>query len=71
MSEVIRLVGEIMGNEPNVERIAAQRGDARHTSADTTRAQQELGFAPTRTVRDGLGEQIAWQRDRVALLPPV
>lgn len=42
----------------------AQRGDARDTAADISRAAAELGYAPTRTVAQGLHEQVAWHRGR-------
>lgn len=42
----------------------SQRGDARDTAADITRAQQDLGYQPTRSVAQGLEEQVAWHRER-------
>lgn len=42
----------------------AQRGDARDTAADISRAAEELSYAPTRTVAEGLREQVAWHRER-------
>ena len=42
----------------------AQRGDARDTAADISRAATDLGYAPTRTVAQGLREQVAWHRAR-------
>lgn len=39
-----------------------QRGDARDTAADISRASAELGFAPRRTLEDGLRAQLRWQR---------
>ena len=42
----------------------AQRGDARDTAADISRAAAEIGYAPSRTVAQGLREQVAWHRAR-------
>ncbi len=42
----------------------SQRGDARDTAADITRAHQDLGYQPSRSVEQGLKEQVAWHRDR-------
>lgn len=42
----------------------AQRGDARDTASDSSRAAGELGYSPTRTVTQGLREQVAWHRER-------
>ena len=43
-------------------------GNARDTAADTTRAREELGFAPSRTLAEGLAEQVAWHRNELASL---
>jgi len=39
-----------------------QRGDARDTAADISRAATDLGFAPRHGLEDGLRAQVAWQR---------
>jgi nucleoside-diphosphate-sugar epimerase len=44
-----------------------QHGDVTHTWADTARARVELKFTPAIGIREGLGRQVAWQRER---LPP-
>jgi nucleoside-diphosphate-sugar epimerase len=60
MNEVLTMIGELTGRELDVRRIAAQAGDARDTAADTRRAKRQLGFAPSRSLFEGLGEQVAW-----------
>lgn len=35
-------------------------GDIRHSVADVTRVRHDLGYAPTRTVADGIDEAIGW-----------
>jgi UDP-N-acetylglucosamine 4-epimerase len=35
-------------------------GDIRHSLADTTRIEQRLGYIPTHTVAQGIGEALAW-----------
>jgi nucleoside-diphosphate-sugar epimerase len=39
-----------------------QRGDARDTAADISRARSELGFVPRHTLEEGLRAQLDWQR---------
>jgi nucleoside-diphosphate-sugar epimerase len=39
-----------------------QRGDAKDTAADISRAHSELGFTPQRRLEDGLRAQLGWQR---------
>jgi nucleoside-diphosphate-sugar epimerase len=63
MADVLELVGELVG-EVRVRRRPMQRGDARDTAADITRARLELGYEPAWELRGGLVEQIAWHRER-------
>lgn len=69
LKEVLATLCDVMGLEPayfeqaaNVERLGSVAGDVRHTVADTTRARDVLGYAPTVGLRDGLAAQVAWQR---------
>jgi nucleoside-diphosphate-sugar epimerase len=62
INEVLRMIAELTGEELNVRYIEAQRGDARDTAADTAAARRDLGFAPSRSLYEGLAEQVAWQR---------
>jgi len=57
--EVLELLAEISGYLPQVHWERVQRGDARHTWADTTFARQRLGFAPQVGLREGLVAQVA------------
>lgn len=43
------------------------RGDARDTAADGGRAQRDLGFVPSVSLREGLERQIEWAVDRQGL----
>ena len=61
LNSVLDTVEGILGRP--VERVyqEEQRGDARHTAADTTRARTDLGFAPGYDLEAGLREQVEWQ----------
>jgi UDP-glucose 4-epimerase len=61
MNEVLGMIAELTERELNVRRVASQAGDVRDTAADTSRAREQLGFAPSRTLYEGLSEQVAWQ----------
>jgi nucleoside-diphosphate-sugar epimerase len=50
----------------DVDRRDTQRGDARNTASDISRARAALGYQPTRDVPAGLREQVAWHRERAA-----
>jgi UDP-glucuronate 4-epimerase len=71
INEVLEMIAELTGEELDVRRVGAQAGDARDTAADTTRARDQLGFAPSRSLFDGLAEQVAWHRDerRARMVP--
>lgn len=64
MNEVLPLIAQATARKLNVIRVADQLGDARHTAADTTRAREDLGFAPARALRDGIRAQVRWQQAR-------
>lgn len=69
MLDVLRIINEEMGGSLEVAHDEGQRGDARDTSADISRAAEDLGYAPQWNVATGLGEQIAWHRSLHALRP--
>jgi nucleoside-diphosphate-sugar epimerase len=64
MNQVLETIGGLVGRPLEVERGDSQRGDARDTAADTSRARSELGFAPSRTLEEGLAEQVEWHKTR-------
>jgi UDP-glucose 4-epimerase len=60
--QVLEVVQEILKRELNVEYLRASAGDVRETSADTTRAREDLGFNPQTDVETGLRRQVEWIR---------
>jgi nucleoside-diphosphate-sugar epimerase len=65
MADVLALVDELAG-PLRVRRRSQQRGDARDTSADITRARERLAYAPAWDLRRGLAAQLDWHRSRRA-----
>jgi nucleoside-diphosphate-sugar epimerase len=61
MLEALDLVRELTGGL-RVRHSPGQRGDARDTSADITRAAEDLGYAPRFTTPEGLAQQVEWHR---------
>jgi nucleoside-diphosphate-sugar epimerase len=49
-----------------VKRVERQLGDARRTSADTTKARTEIGFSPKVNLGEGIAREIAWMREILA-----
>ena len=62
MREVLHTIEQLAG-ELRVRYAKSQRGDARDTAADTSRARSELGFAPRYCLEDGLRAQVSWQSE--------
>jgi UDP-glucuronate 4-epimerase len=66
MAEVISLGEALAGRSLDVERLAAAVGDVRRTSADVSKAADELSWRPATTLGDGLAAQWEWVAARVA-----
>lgn len=63
MLDVLEVIRQETGGL-QVRHREAQRGDARDTASDISRAAADLGYSPTRTVAQGLREQVAWHSAR-------
>jgi UDP-glucose 4-epimerase len=62
VNEVVDLIGRVSGKALAIHRAADQKGDMRHTYADTSQAQRDLGFNPTVTLEEGLRAQCRWHQ---------
>jgi len=62
LNHCLDVLGRVTGRPVEVEHVGEQRGDVRHTWADTTRARDELGFRPRVALEDGLAREAAWMR---------
>jgi nucleoside-diphosphate-sugar epimerase len=66
INEVIQMIGRVAGRRPLVTSDAAQKGDMRHTYADTRLAGVDLGFAPRVSLEEGLAAEYRWLADTLA-----
>jgi UDP-glucose 4-epimerase len=59
--------------DPSLELTYDERhaADAEHTHADVSKARALLEYEPSRTIRDGVGEFIAWYRANRAWYEPL
>lgn len=64
LDELVNEIETALGQSVKRKNLPAQPGDVRQTYADTTRAEEELGFEPAVSFRDGLTEFIAWVKER-------
>lgn len=60
VNRVLELMQSISGREARIRRIDDQKGDVRHTFADTTRAREALGFSPSVSTEEGLRREWEW-----------
>jgi UDP-glucose 4-epimerase len=60
LREVFDLIGRVTGRPVAIDHQPEQKGDMRDTYAETSRAQSDLGFAPSVTLEQGLREMFAW-----------
>jgi UDP-glucose 4-epimerase len=60
LNHVLDLVGRCTGRPLDIRREPAQKGDMRDTYADTTLAREDLAFAPSARLEDGLAAEYQW-----------
>jgi UDP-glucose 4-epimerase len=60
INEVFDMIARVSGRRPKVIVDPAQKGDMRHTYADTSLARADLGFVPGVGLEQGLAAEHAW-----------
>jgi nucleoside-diphosphate-sugar epimerase len=60
LNHVLEMIGRVTGRPPVIAREAAQKGDMRHTYADTSLARADLAFAPSIDLERGLAAEFSW-----------
>jgi UDP-glucose 4-epimerase len=60
VSQVLAMLARVVGRPPRVVVDASQKGDMRHTFADTSRARADLGFTPRVDLEEGLEAEYRW-----------
>jgi UDP-glucose 4-epimerase len=60
VNEVLDLLRDITGRELKVDYKGRASGDVTHTSADVSRAKEQLGFAPKVSLQEGLRREVEW-----------
>jgi UDP-glucuronate 4-epimerase len=63
LADLVRMIGEVTGIEPVLERLPSQPGDVAMTCADVSKARQRLGYEPRTSVREGLERFVRWYRN--------
>lgn len=65
VNDVLRFLEELIG-PLKIKKFERQVGDARHTSADTSRAKKDLGFSPKVTLKEGLAREVKWLEEMLS-----
>jgi nucleoside-diphosphate-sugar epimerase len=60
VNDVLEMIGRIAGRKPVVNVDPVQKGDMRHTYADTSLARADLGYQPTVGLEEGLAAEYRW-----------
>jgi UDP-glucose 4-epimerase len=60
VNDVLEMIERVAGRRPRVNVDPVQKGDMRHTYADTSRAHADLGYAPTVGLEAGLAAEYQW-----------
>jgi UDP-glucose 4-epimerase len=60
INDVLAIIGRVVGRTPQIQADPVQKGDMRHTFADTSRAQADLGFKPRIGLDEGLTAEYKW-----------
>ncbi len=64
LAELVRMIGEVTGVEPLLDRRPLQPGDVLVTYADVTKAKRDLGYDPRTSLREGLLRFLEWYREQ-------
>jgi len=62
ITEILSIV-ESYTSKLKIKRSERQSGDAKHTSADTSRAKKDLLFSPSIELRDGIKKEVLWMEE--------
>jgi len=60
---VVEMIGRVSGRRPLIIRESEQKGDMRHTFAETWLARADLGFQPMVGLEAGLAAEYRWLKE--------
>jgi UDP-glucose 4-epimerase len=60
LNHVLELIQKVTGKTLAIQREPEQKGDMRHTYADTSAARRDLDFTPRVSLENGLAQQYRW-----------
>ena len=63
VNDLIAEIEKALGKKAVREKLPPQPGDVERTYADVTKAEKDLGYKPSTSIRDGLEKFTAWFRE--------
>lgn len=63
INDTIKIIADILSKEPRIRYEPKQKGDVLRTSANITKARTLLNYKPKVGIKDGLKQQVEWQKD--------
>ncbi|HEX3035573.1 MAG TPA: NAD-dependent epimerase/dehydratase family protein [Thermodesulfobacteriota bacterium] len=63
--DAIKIIEDISGKRAKLKYMAPQRGDAKHTYADVSKARRDFGYSPKVDIYEGLKRHYEWLRDNL------
>ncbi len=60
INDIIKIIGDNLGKKLEIQYKDVEKGDVKHTAADTSKARKELGFQPRHNLKEGLAQEILW-----------
>lgn len=64
LSDLVKLIGEVIGKKPRLVRLPVQMGDVPRTWADLTQSGKILGYQPQVDITEGIKRFVDWYRDQ-------
>jgi len=65
--DAINIIKEIVGNKASLIYTEPQRGDARHTFSDVSKAEADFGYSPKTDVKSGLKKHYEWLKKNIEI----
>ena len=60
LSDAIKVIEDVTGRTANIKYTDTQRGDAKHTFADISKAQRDLSYSPEVSIQEGITKHYGW-----------
>lgn len=65
--QAIGIIEEVAGKKAELKYTQAQRGDAKHTLADISKAQRDFSYSPKVDIREGISRHCNWLMENIEL----